>query len=49
MWNHLRKWKYNYETATYLLLLAKKKRGLSLKLIGVRNNVRNLIVSILIC
>lgn len=32
MWYHLKKWKYDYHTATYLLLLSKKKKGSSLKL-----------------
>ncbi|XP_074027901.1 maternal embryonic leucine zipper kinase isoform X2 [Leptinotarsa decemlineata] len=32
MWNHLKKWKYDYHTATYLLLLSKKNRGSTLKL-----------------
>lgn len=32
MWSHLRKWRYDYNTATYLLLLAKKRRGQPLKL-----------------
>ncbi|XP_056629651.1 maternal embryonic leucine zipper kinase-like [Diorhabda sublineata] len=32
MWQHLKKWKYDYHTATYLLLLYKKKKGSSLKL-----------------
>lgn len=32
MWSHLRKWRYDYHTATYLLLLAKKSRGQPLKL-----------------
>ncbi|CAG9855725.1 unnamed protein product [Phyllotreta striolata] len=32
IWQHLKKWKYDYSTSTYLLLVAKKKRGSSLKL-----------------
>lgn len=32
MWRHLKKWKYDYHTATYLLLLARKNRGMRLKL-----------------
>ncbi|CAH1099200.1 unnamed protein product [Psylliodes chrysocephalus] len=32
MWQHLKKWKYDYHTATYLLLVSKKKRGSGLKL-----------------
>lgn len=32
MWKHLKKWKYDYHTATYLLLLARKSSGLRLKL-----------------
>lgn len=32
IWNHIKKWKYDYHTATYFLLLGKKKRGSSLKL-----------------
>ncbi|CAG9837702.1 unnamed protein product [Diabrotica balteata] len=33
LWHHLRKWKYDYHTATYLLLLSKKKKkGSNLKL-----------------
>lgn len=32
VWNHIKKWKYDYHTATYFLLLGKKKRGSSLKL-----------------
>lgn len=32
MWRHLKKWKYDYHTATYLLLLARKSRGMRLKL-----------------
>lgn len=32
MWKHLKKWKYDYHTATYLLLLGRRKRGLRLKL-----------------
>ncbi|KAG5891699.1 hypothetical protein JTB14_021168 [Gonioctena quinquepunctata] len=32
MWDHLKKWKYDYHTATYLLMISKKSRGSSLKL-----------------
>ena len=32
MWRHLKKWKYDYHTATYFLLLSKKKRGATLRL-----------------
>lgn len=32
MWKNLKKWKYDYDTATYFLLLLRKKRGLPLKL-----------------
>ncbi|XP_072390879.1 maternal embryonic leucine zipper kinase-like isoform X2 [Diabrotica undecimpunctata] len=33
MWHYLKKWKYDYHTATYLLLLSKKKKkGSNLKL-----------------
>lgn len=32
MWRHLKRWRYDYHTATYLLLLSKKNRGLRLKL-----------------
>lgn len=32
MWKHLKKWRYDYHTATYLLLIARKKRGMRLKL-----------------
>lgn len=32
MWRHLKKMRYDYHTATYLLLTAKKKRGMRLKL-----------------
>lgn len=30
MWTYLRKWRYDYHTATYFLLLARKKRLLKL-------------------
>lgn len=32
IWSHIKKWKYDYHTATYFLLLGKKKRGSTLKL-----------------
>jgi hypothetical protein len=32
MWRHLKKWKYDYHTATYFLLLSRKKKGASLRL-----------------
>lgn len=32
IWNHIKKWKYDYHTATYFLLLRKKKRGSTLRL-----------------
>ncbi|KRT83765.1 protein kinase [Oryctes borbonicus] len=32
IWKHLKKWRYDYDTATYFLLLTRKKRGLPLKL-----------------
>lgn len=47
MWSQLSSWKYDYDTATYFLLLARKKCGLPLKLtryslktrlIGEKNN-----------
>lgn len=34
MWRHLRKWRYDYDTATYLLLQVRKKRNSSLKLLS---------------
>lgn len=33
MWRHLKKWRYDYNTATYLLLLAKKRRNQPLKIL----------------
>lgn len=33
MWRNLKRWKYDYNLATYLLLVAKRKRGQPLKLI----------------
>ncbi|PSN48421.1 Maternal embryonic leucine zipper kinase [Blattella germanica] len=33
MWSNLSSWKYDYDTATYLLLLMRKRRGLPIKLI----------------
>lgn len=36
MWKHLNKWKYDYSTATYLLLLERDQRNQSLKMyIGI--------------
>lgn len=32
MWSHLKKWRYDYHTATYLLLLHRKSKGLALKI-----------------
>ncbi|XP_017777583.1 PREDICTED: maternal embryonic leucine zipper kinase-like [Nicrophorus vespilloides] len=32
MWKHLKRWRYDYDTATYFLLLARKNRGLPLKI-----------------
>lgn len=32
MWKYLKKWKYDYHTSTYLLLLSRKRKGLPLKL-----------------
>ncbi|KAJ8983765.1 hypothetical protein NQ317_006097 [Molorchus minor] len=32
MWDHLKKWKYDYHTATYFLLMGKKRRGSTLKM-----------------
>ncbi|XP_068918325.1 maternal embryonic leucine zipper kinase-like [Tenebrio molitor] len=32
MWRHLKKWKYDYHTATYFLLLSRKKKGASLRM-----------------
>ncbi|KAI5703787.1 hypothetical protein M8J75_016247 [Diaphorina citri] len=32
MWSQLNEWTYNYDTCTYLLLLARKKQGLPLRL-----------------
>lgn len=48
MWGRIKKWNYDYDTATYQLLLAKKKRGLPVKLdcnIGNRNVRLRLLVS----
>lgn len=33
MWSQLSDWKYDYDTSTYLLLLARKKQGLPLRLV----------------
>ncbi|XP_044269676.1 maternal embryonic leucine zipper kinase-like [Tribolium madens] len=35
MWRHLKKWKYDYHTATYFLLLSRKKRGAVLRLLSL--------------
>lgn len=39
MWRKLQTWNYDYDTATYFLLLGRKKRGMALKLnlTGVRS------------
>nr|CAI5839930.1 unnamed protein product [Callosobruchus analis] len=42
MWCKLNQWKYDYNTATYLILLMRKKRGSPLKLF---NNVASKIIS----
>ncbi|XP_075214989.1 maternal embryonic leucine zipper kinase-like [Lycorma delicatula] len=33
MWNRISKWKYDYCTATYMILLTRKKQGLSVRLV----------------
>jgi len=33
LWSRLRSWKYDYDTATYLLLMTRKKRGLPVRLL----------------
>lgn len=34
LWSQLRSWKYDYDTATYLLLMRRKKQGLPVRLLA---------------
>ena len=34
MWSLLSKWKYDYNTATYFLMLNRKRRGLPVRIFG---------------
>ncbi|PNF16216.1 Maternal embryonic leucine zipper kinase, partial [Cryptotermes secundus] len=34
LWSRLRSWKYDYDTATYLLLMSRKKQGLPVRLVA---------------
>lgn len=49
MWSYLRKWRYDYNTATYLLLLAKKSRGQPLKLTSAAMRVPVVTKSVILC
>lgn len=35
LWSHLKKWNFDYETATYLLLQLRKQRRLPLRLLNI--------------
>lgn len=39
VWRHLKKWKYDYNTANYLLLQLRKKKHLPLRLLPIANKV----------
>lgn len=39
MWRHLKRWRYDYHTATYLLLLQRKSKGQALKLSSAATKV----------
>lgn len=52
MWELLSKWKYDYNTATYFLMVNRKRRGLPVRLFGPGatpfRNYRNNMVSVLL-
>lgn len=46
LWTRLSSWKYDYDTATYLLLMTRKKRGLPVRLVtSSRHPIRSRLVS----